>query len=525
VAESSEDAGRLAAAGVPFFCPSCCGRPALEAAGPDGLEWVSRPSWGDFVRPKIAFRGGWAGPGTSLQDADKFRLVSSFREVLSSAENLNLQMFHREGDGSPPALAAHLQWPAPELLHGGAGGAEGTLDVPCDVATRVSRAGAVTWWHLDDGGEHVLQVALPLPDPAAGGRGNGNGCATGAGSPGESGDGGGDVAGVGRGPPLASTSRGKVVKVFLFLPREWYDLAMQDREANKTGKCHCLDPFAGSDNLPGCSQADCNPVALPEILVAAVEAGGRALLSVPNVPHMVITVRDCVLVEERKIMKAFMDEVSYFLRRKQAWEDAPILYPFIQETIRDAVEFERCVVDPLLDLLERHWPAEGAGAGPSEAAGGPLARERSLSACIWERALVSVEAIQRSREFFALGEGGRQRIAAVLAKAGAGVGGGRAGGGAVKAVSGEGAVGGCCLWRRGTDLLSLVAPGVHRFECSGGGEAFVAYIHVKGSPQWGPLRAHCPAAKADRKLLLQARRNGRLPAVLQVLREGPAAAA
>ena len=131
----------------------------LEAGGPDGLEWVSRPSWGDFVRPKIAFRGGWAGPGTSLQDADKFRLVSSFREVLSSAENLNLQMFHREGDGSPPALAAHLQWPAPELLHGGAGGAEGTLDVPCDVATRVSRAGAVTWWHLDDGGEHVLQVA------------------------------------------------------------------------------------------------------------------------------------------------------------------------------------------------------------------------------------------------------------------------------------------------------------------------------------------------------------------------------
>lgn len=28
----------------------------------------------------------------------------------------------------------------------------------CDGATRVSRRGALTWWHLDDGGEAVLQV-------------------------------------------------------------------------------------------------------------------------------------------------------------------------------------------------------------------------------------------------------------------------------------------------------------------------------------------------------------------------------
>ena len=30
----------------------------------------------------------------------------------------------------------------------------------CDGATRVSRRGALTWWHLDDGGEAVLQVTL-----------------------------------------------------------------------------------------------------------------------------------------------------------------------------------------------------------------------------------------------------------------------------------------------------------------------------------------------------------------------------
>lgn len=326
------------------------------------------------------------------------------------------------------------------------------------------------------------------------------------------------MAEAGLGAPLASAARGKVVKVFLFLPREWYDLAMQDRETNQTGKCHCLDPFAGSDNLPGCAHADYDPFDLPEILVAAVEAGGRALLSAPNVPHMVITVRDCVLVEERKIMKAFMDEVSYFLCKKQAWEDAPILYPFIRETMRNAVEFERCVVDPLIDLLERHWPrrdaAESEGAGTSEAAGGAQDLEMSLSARIWGRALASLEAIDSNREFFALGEGGRQRVATVLTKAGVGVGGGQAEGGAGKVANGGSA----------GEFLSLVAPGVHRFECSGGGEAFVAYIHLKGSPQWGPLRAHCRAAKADRKLLLQARKNGRLPAVLQGIREGSVAA-
>ena len=186
--------------------------------------------------------------------------------------------------------------------------------------------------------------------------------------------------------------------------------------------------------------------------------------------------------------------------------------------MRNAVEFERWVRHHLVDLLELHWPrrdaAESEGAGTSEAAGGAQDLEMSLSARIWGRALASLEAIDSNREFFALGEGGRQRVATVLTKAGVGVGGGQAEGGAGKVANGGSA----------GEFLSLVAPGVHRFECSGGGEAFVAYIHLKGSPQWGPLRAHCRAAKADRKLLLQARKNGRLPAVLQGIREGSVAA-
>ena len=37
---------------------------------------------------------------------------------------------------------------------------------------------------------------------------------------------------------------------------------------------------------------------LPTFLVAALEAGGPPLMSTPNVPHLVITVQDCVMVEQ-----------------------------------------------------------------------------------------------------------------------------------------------------------------------------------------------------------------------------------
>lgn len=67
-----------------------------------------------------------------------------------------LQMFHRSGTDAPhlPNLPHLLTWPLPRLL-----GADNTFNsVVCDGATRVSRSGALTWWHLDDGGEAVLQV-------------------------------------------------------------------------------------------------------------------------------------------------------------------------------------------------------------------------------------------------------------------------------------------------------------------------------------------------------------------------------
>ena len=91
-------------------------------------------------------------------------------------------MFHRlaEADGQIPAegidcpiIPDKLRWPLPALLgdSGGSGGGGGPAET-VDRATRLSRAGAVTWWHLDDCGEFVFQVGLPVrittPTPARG---------------------------------------------------------------------------------------------------------------------------------------------------------------------------------------------------------------------------------------------------------------------------------------------------------------------------------------------------------------------
>ena len=63
--------------------------------------------------------------------------------------------------------------------------------------------GALTWWHLDDSGEHVFQVALPLAECPPGGAGR----------------------------PV----RERVVKVFVFAEVDDYDFIFQDDETNATG--------------------------------------------------------------------------------------------------------------------------------------------------------------------------------------------------------------------------------------------------------------------------------------------------
>jgi hypothetical protein len=83
---------------------------------------------------------------------------------------------------------------------------------------------------------------------------------------------------------------------------------VQDRESNKTHRFSHLDLFTTpSHALPECGDGEDDP--LPTLIIAPLEAGGRPLLSPPNVPHLVMTLQHCVMVEERVIHTLFLDEV------------------------------------------------------------------------------------------------------------------------------------------------------------------------------------------------------------------------
>jgi hypothetical protein len=239
-------------------------------------------------------RSGWGAPGTHAASEEHVALVRSVSEVLRSPEVLNLQLFHREGlDAAKlPRLPDLLVWPAAGLLGsrdagGGTGdgdeGGVGGAGVACDCATRISRRGSLTWWHLDDGGEFTLQVSACMITEQRFAR-------LPAGSLGTTGS-------VGNAPqqpavllewvthawsvrargdqyttndfqdklqvaaPLAEASlvepvlRGPsgrpVVKIFLFAPAEAYDFISQDDVADATHKFAQLDPFtAASSHLP-----------------------------------------------------------------------------------------------------------------------------------------------------------------------------------------------------------------------------------------------------------------------------------
>ena len=84
----------------------------------------------------------------------------------------------------------------------------------CDMATRLSAKGALTWWHLDDGGEIVFQVGLPLKEDRKL-----------------------------DGPVLLGPNGKPVVKLFIFAEKDAYDFIIQDIESNKTSRFNHLHLF------------------------------------------------------------------------------------------------------------------------------------------------------------------------------------------------------------------------------------------------------------------------------------------
>jgi len=308
--------------------------------GPDALEYLTKSTDDTFDPPKLAMVGGWGQPGSSVYGEEHLALVKSVSQLLKDERPLNLQMFHRKQGSKIPALPALLNWPMSDVLHKhtprprdakskvSARALAGThhddeeedynnetqelkkgRSVNVDMATRISRKGALTWWHLDDCGEFTFQTGLPVRENK---------------------------------DSILGPSGKPIVKIFVFLPKEAYEMVFQDMETNKSDIFALLDLF----QTPSHALPDGD---LPVLLVAPLEAGGRPLLSMPNMPHLVYTVQDCVMIEQRRILKMFLDEVYYFLERTTKWKTEPILYKFITQ-LKDEEFTGKYVMNPLMKM-------------------------------------------------------------------------------------------------------------------------------------------------------------------------------
>mgnify|MGYP001594995155 CR=1 FL=1 len=368
--------------GVPCFGSAEQSKPVHRAA-PDMRQFISDPRWRSFPKPKIAFVGGWAAPGTDMEAENMHELINAFDDVLTKREKiLNLQFFHRtDPESHPPIpnLSELLVWPS--CLRGGlvagTSNADAANDDPtgdqltsspdggpvtdvlrrsvvCDNATRVSQLGAVTWWHLDDSGEFVMQTGLP--ESTASSSSTSSACST-SDAPLSPHKGKPTVA-AGSTPlqrqlfPISPEAH-PPVKVFIYGPRASYDWLLHDHyNATADGKVVALNIFEALDeDLP----EDEND--LPIVTVAVLQAGGLPLISPPNIPHVVITVRDCVMVEQRRVCNLFLDEVCYLLRRADTWEKAPIIYQYLRTEMQSASEVRRlvgCLVRCGREFLSEH---------------------------------------------------------------------------------------------------------------------------------------------------------------------------
>eukprot|EP01134_Creolimax_fragrantissima_P002137 CFRG2137T1 len=441
-ADTDEDVITHLMQGVPFLVSPDHAKDVFTAIGEDGLEFLQHEDRNNFSQPKIAMVGGWGAPGSHVLSNTHLRLVNSFSEVLiPEGPPLNLQMFHRGEDlVRLGALPRGLHWPAEALFEADE---PKDLGVRLDMATRVSQKNALTWWHLDDCGEFVFQVGLPLKPNRTPKH---------------------DV--------LLGPNGKPIVKLFIYGPRDAYDFITQDKETNKTLHFSQLDLLGTpSEQLPEQDR-------LPKLYVACLEAGGSPFLAPPNVPHLVMTMHDCVMVEERKICKLFMDEVAYFSERASSWKEGPIMYPFVTEDMQDEAKVSTNVVAPLLRALERKLSGREMTEG--------LHTEKWLDA-VQVRAYLSLQTLlDNQNKYLALGEADAEVIRIALARHDLDM-------------SKDGRF---QQQPRMLNVMRTLKGGISNLPT---GE-FAGYVHVAGRTRWGPARATSALAVADRKKLVAARK-------------------
>ena len=473
-------------AGVPALCASRDYAADVFAAleGRDAIEWATESAWSAFgERGKVAMVSGWGAPGSHLLSNRDMIIVHSFGEVLKGEKPLNLQMFHRE-DTSVPVMARKLRWPAETDFFDVDTGASAPGRL-LDDATRVSARGAMTWWHLDDCGEFVCQVGLPETR--------------------EAGD---DVL-------LGPTGK-PVVKLFFFAERKDYAWIAQDAEMNKSMRISALEvfdtpghyyPTASEMQTPSSTPLDVeSPKAFdgvkaedaddpcPVLWVAALEAGGPPLLSPPNIIHCVLTVRDCVMCEERRLSLAFMDEVLYFQRRAMRWCEPPIFYSFVREDLKDPQKARDNAVRPLATMLS---DLKCTGSSNDDA-------------FRFARCLTSLQVLaNHAPEFYALTADGvaeaREHVDAAISW------------------MAEDSSGFCAKVRGAmssdprtmedallSESMANEMLGTHDL----GNGRFCAVVHEKGRPRWGPVRNSTSLVAKDRKDMKSAIRSGALDTLL-----------
>lgn len=367
-----------------------------------------------------------------------------------------------------PELPGQLIWPLPEVLDDGANLA--------DNATRVSQKGALTWWHLDDSGEFVFQVGLPLQQERM------------------------------SAPVLIGPGGKPVVKLFIFADRRAYSFITQDGEVNQEYIFAGLHPFrAADDNFPpllsdGAAGESADP--LPTFYIALLEAGGRPLLSPPNVPHAVLSLQNCVMVEQRRVMPLFLflDEVVYFLERCKRWLEPPIIYDYVQNQLRDEGFVRRKLVPLLVRKLRR-----GALALDKIKDQDPRAHAPALVVYAAGRARVALQMLlaYSAVGHFAVDADARAAIQTALKATSADT-----LEAAKKAAAGV-------ADRRSLEheaLMKEMAVEGHGWSVFPD-HGFAAYFHDEGHPRWGPLRRTLDEAKCDRIIFAAAiRRTGKVEA-------------
>lgn len=346
-----------------------------ECGGQDSLKWLQDERWRQFPKPQVGLRRGWGMAGTVAEDSSHHHLIKSFDAVLhptaraevvvdvseaelkttataASAEDaaetaalvdmpalqdddvLDLQLFHRE-DGCPPIpiLGEKMEWPS--FLDDGA---------VCDTATWVSRAGMTRPWHINDSGEFILQAALPqivneeaeqqrpsLPSPSLP-------------SP---------VSRAIDAQLYPSRQHGIAASpgmLAIFLPKGGYDWVLHDDEASMKGRVVAVDLFSIPDEaLPR------DAGLLPVLCVAVLENGGAPLLVPPNLVHLTIALRDCVVVEQRRVSNLWLDDVAYFLHRCSNWIATPLIYPYLQEDLQNDGFVGGQLIPLLLRVFEENY--------------------------------------------------------------------------------------------------------------------------------------------------------------------------